>query len=435
MLTDAQGLPVTTDRPETVEAIDRFVRSFLGYGTDFQPVLDAADADPGCVVAQAHAAALMLFSESGDVAGKAKPYIRRGIEAAQSVTERERLYLWGISTWAAGDYGMSLMAHKALTQKYPRDLAAAKLGQIRAFALGDAATIVTLGEAVIPANADNHFAYGMVAFGYEQCHRLVEAEAAGRKAVEMNRQDPWAHHAVAHVMETEGRVEEGLTWMMGLSDTWEACNSFMYTHNWWHVALFHLDRDEHARALELYDTRVWGRVKEYSQDQVNAVSLLARLALRGVDVGERWSDVATYLAPRIDEHIDPFLDLHYLYGLARAGRDAEADRMMLSLASHAAKVKPVQKVMWQDVAMPTALALRAHATGQYDEASELLGRALPMMHKIGGSHAQRDLFEQIYLDSLLRSGRNDRARALIERRLAARPNIAYTRRLAEGLAA
>ena len=74
----------------------------------------------------------------------------------------------------------------------------------------------------------------------------------------------------------------------------------MYTHNWWHVALFHLDRDDHARALEIYDTRVWGRLKEYSQDQVNAVSLLARLALRGVDVGDRWNDVATYLAPLTD---------------------------------------------------------------------------------------------------------------------------------------
>ena len=435
MLTDAQGLPVTTERPETVEAVDRFVRAFLGYGTDFQPILDAAEADPTCVVAQAHAAALMLFAETGDAAEKAKPYIRRGIEAAQQVTERERLYLWAISTWAAGDYGMSLMAHKALAQKYPRDLAATKVGQVCAFALGDSQCILSLGESVLPANTENHFAHGMIAFGYEQCHRLAEAEAAGRKAVEMDRRDPWAHHAVAHVMETEGRIDEGLAWMDGLADTWEDCNSFMYTHNWWHVALFHLDRDDPARALEVYDTRVWGRLKEYSQDQVNAVSLLARLGLRGVDVGDRWADVATYLAPRTDEHVDPFLDLHYLYGLANAGRDTEAARLVTSLMVHAGKVKPVQQVMWQQVAVPAARALVSHVLGRFEEAADLLGQVLPNLHRIGGSHAQRDLFEQIHLDALIRAGRTDPARAIVDRRLAQRPNIAFTRRLAERLAA
>lgn len=435
MLTDAQGLPVTTERPETIEAVDRFVQSFLGYGTDFQPILDAADADPACVVAQAHAAALMLFGETGDSAEKAKPFIRRGIETAKAVTERERLYLWTISTWAAGDYGMSLMAHKALSQKYPRDLAAAKIGQVRAFSLGDSASILSIGETVLPANEENHFVHGMVAFGLEQCHRLPEAEAAGRKATEMDRRDPWAHHAVAHVMETEGRIDDGLAWMEGLSDTWEACNSFMYTHNWWHVALFHLDRDDHAKALEVYDTRVWGRLKEYSQDQVNAVSLLARLALRGVDVGDRWNDVANYLAPRTDEHVDPFLDLHYLYGLAKAGRDSEAAKLMSGIMVHATRVKPVQQMMWLQVATPAARALVAHVLGNFDQAADLLGQVLPNMHRIGGSHAQRDLFEQIYLDALIQAGRVEPARAIVDRRLSARPNIAHIRRLAERLAA
>jgi hypothetical protein len=365
----------------------------------------------------------------------AKPFLRRGVVGAVKVSERERLYLWSISTWCAGDFGMSMAAHKALAQKYPRDLAAAKLGQTRAFQLGDSAGILALGEAVLPANEENHYVHGMVAFGYEECHRLREAEAAGRKATEMQRRDPWAHHSVAHVMETQGRVDEGLAWMLGLADTWEDCNSFMYTHNWWHVGLFHLDRDDHAAALEVFDTRVWNRVKEYSQDQVNAVSLLARIELRGVDVGARWADVASYLAGRTEEHVDPFLDLHYLYGLVRGGRDAETGQMLQSLAAHAAQVKPVQQVMWQQVAVPAARALVLHAIGRHDDAADLLGAVLPVLHRIGGSHAQRDLFEQIHLDALIRAGRFEPARAIVDRRLKARPGIAFTRRLADRLAA
>jgi hypothetical protein len=201
------------------------------------------------------------------------------------------------------------------------------------------------------------------------------------------------------------------------------------------VALLHLDRDEDARALEIYDTRVWGRLKEYSQDQVNAVSLLARLALRGIDVGDRWSDVAAYLAPRTDEHVDPFLDLHYLYGLGKAGRDVEAARLLTGMMAYAGKVKPVQQVMWQQVAVPAGRALISHVLGRFDEAADLLGQVLPNMHRIGGSHAQRDLFEQIHLDALIQAGRVDPARAIVDHRLAQRPNIAYTRRLAQRLAA
>lgn len=95
----------------------------------------------------------------------------------------------------------------------------------------------------------------------------------------------------------------------------------------------------------------------------------------------------------------------------------------------------MQQVMWQQVAVPAAHALVSHAVGRVEEAADLLEQVLPTLHKIGGSHAQRDLFEQIYLDSLIRAGRSERALALIGRRLAARPNIAHTRRLAQRLAA
>src|SRR5690606_10973737 len=117
---------------------------------------------------------------------------------------------------------------------------------------------------------------------------LEEAEAAARKAITMRRKEPWAHHALAHVMLTQGRIREGHAFMQDVSPTWTDMNSFMVTHNWWHQALFALELDDHAQALSIHDRHVWGLVKEYSQDQINAVSLLARLELAGVDVGSRW---------------------------------------------------------------------------------------------------------------------------------------------------
>src|SRR5690606_1673590 len=104
--------------------------------------------------------------------------------------------------------------------------------------------------------------------------------------------DPWAQHALAHVMDTQGRLMEGRAFLAERAAGWADCNSFMLTHNWWHLALFELDLDRGDTALRLYDDQVWGVWKAYSQDQIGAVSLLARLELRGVDVGDRWADLA-----------------------------------------------------------------------------------------------------------------------------------------------
>src|SRR5512140_2191642 len=101
----------------------------------------------------------------------------------------------------------------------------------------------------------------MLAFGYEQCHELEQAEAAARRAIAMRRKEPWAHHALAHVMLTQGRIAEGREFMDGVSDTWTGLNSFMVTHNWWHQALFALEAKDHDEVLRLYDTQVWGVAK------------------------------------------------------------------------------------------------------------------------------------------------------------------------------
>ncbi len=146
-------------------------------------------------------------------------------------------------------------------------------------------------------------------------------------------------------------------------------------------------------------------VKEYTQDQINAVSLLARLELAGVDVGNRWADVADHLALRLADHVLPFLDLQYLYGLARAGRTEAARTLLHNIEAHAAnRTEAHERAVWQQVCVPAAHGLMAHAQGDWPTAAEKLGVALPRLVEIGGSHAQRDLFHQIWLDALQRNG-------------------------------
>ena len=130
--------------------------------------------------------------------------------------------------------------------------------------------------------------------------------------------------------------------------------------------------------LALYDQQVWGVVKEYTQDQINAISLLARLELAGVDVGPRWADVADHLALRLADHVLPFLDLQYLYGLARAGRTEAARALLHNITTHAAtRTEAHERTVWQQVCIPTAHGLLAHAQGDWATAVEQLGVACP----------------------------------------------------------
>jgi hypothetical protein len=401
MWCDSLGNPLTLDNGESVGAIDDFVEGFIASEARAVNIVAAAANDPSPMV-QACAAAVHMFAESRDAPVNARPFIDAALANASRATVREQRFIEAVRAWVGGDIPRAIELHEEQAREHPRDLASVKLGQYHLFNIGDSAAMLRLALAALPHASDVPYLHGMAAFAWEQCHRLDEADAAARKAIGMRRKEPWAHHALAHVLLTQGRNREGHAFMQDVSDTWTGLNSFMVTHNWWHQALFALALQDHAQALRLYDHQVWGVAKDYSQDQINAVSLLARLELAGVDVGERWQDVADYLAPRLQDHVLPFLDVQYLYGLARAGRP-QAQLLMRNIESHAARAPAHSQAVWQRVALPAARGLLAHAAGDWAGAAEQLGLALPQLEQIGGSHAQRDLFVRVHRDALARA--------------------------------
>ncbi len=386
---DARDLEVSAASPEAIAALDLLRDQWLVYGNRVAEFIPAAEKNPDVPMIALMMALLNLSMETRQGYADAAPYLARARTMTAHMNARELLWLEALEAQAADDVARVLKAHDELAKQFPRDVFAAKMGQKHLFYIGDSEGMLRLSDMTLDANRDVSMVHGMRAFALEQCRRLEEAEAAGRLAVELNRNDPWAHHAVAHVLETQARLDEGAAWMSGLSDTWANCNSFMYTHNWWHLALFHIDRDETQTALDLLDKRVWGVWKEFSQDQVNAISLLARLELRGVDVGERWKDLAPYLLPRIHEHVAPFLDLHYIYGLARAGERAAVTEMLASLEAHAEQADDFSRRSWLQAAVPAAHGLVAHAQGDWSHAVTGLAEGLPHLQAIGGSHCGR----------------------------------------------
>jgi hypothetical protein len=426
MSTDALGQHVTLDAA-SLGALNDFVEGFIACEARAVNVLSAVR-DPSPLV-QACCAAVHMFAESAQAPANARPFIEKAREGEDMVTPRERSFIHAVGAWVDGDMARAIALHERHARDFPRDLAALKLGQYHLFNRGDSPGMLRIALPARSPAADVPYLHGMLAFAWEQCHALEEAEAAARHAIAMCRKEPWAHHALAHVMLTQGRIDEGHAFLADVSGTWTGLNSFMVTHNWWHQALFALERDAIGEALDLYDRQVWGVAKEYTQDQVNAVSLLARIELAGGDAGDRWQDLGNYLAQRTADQVLPFLDMQYLLGLARAGR-VEADTLMRNIE---AKAAAAPDAAWRDVCLPASRGLLAWAEGDHARAARELGTAMPRLVEIGGSHAQRDLFAQIHLDALLRSGHLSGAQNLLQPQLRALPQSQRLRKLAARL--
>jgi tetratricopeptide (TPR) repeat protein len=414
MAQDILGNDVGAASTATLRGIDDFVTGFLGYEKQAANILAAADGDPGSALANIYAGFTWMFLEAAEAKGNAGIYLKRA-EAAGAFRPRERMMLEQLRRWIADDIPGVQTIGEQVVEMFPRDLAAVKLHQYFSFNRGDAPSMLRIAEKALPANRGDPHLLGMLAFGYEQMHRLDEAETAARKALDLKEKEPWAQHALAHVMLSTGRVREGVAFLGDASKTWVDLNSFMYTHNWWHKALFHISLGDHKAVFDAYDRHVWGQEKTYSQDQIGAVSLLARMEVAGMNVGGRWEDVADHLKVRATDTLQPFLTIQYLYGLARAER-AEADVLMAAVVDKAYSDQGFDQRVWREVALPACRGVLAHARGRYEEAARLLGAVQPRIVEMGGSHAQRDLFGQLLLDAHLKAGHLEIARQMLEMR-------------------
>jgi len=428
---DPFGLPIRVQHPGSAAAVAGFINGFLGYTPRILDVLAAAEHDDSVIV-QACAAALQMFAENAEGPANARRQLARAHAAGLPCTERERQFADAIRLWVEGDAPAALAVHAESLARWPRDLCTLKLAQYHAFNLGDAPALLRLALAALPAAHDVAWLHGMLAFGWEQCHRLDEAEHAARLALAMRPDEPWAQHALAHVMLSDGRLREGAAFLREASGQWRGMTSFMRSHNWWHLALLLIELGDEAGALALYDREVWGIDKSYSQDQAGAVSLLARLELAGMPVGERWQELAGWLTGRLEDRVQPFLDLQYLYGLARAGRP-EAQRLQARIEAYAPTAPQALREAWQQVAVPAGRGLLAHAEGRWADAAASLEQALPRLVAIGGSHAQRELFEQIYLDALQRGGQWAGALNLLQPQARRQPQSVRLKRRAQAV--
>ncbi|SFC98023.1 hypothetical protein SAMN05216321_10994 [Cupriavidus sp. OV038] len=424
MAHDARGLEVTSDHPEALAHYETGLALLHGYYGDPLAAVDAALAEhPDFAMGHALRAALMVTS--GD--GTAVPLLRESVEAGEALGDRanprERRHLAAARAWLDGRFAESVQAYGDIAIDYPRDILAVQVAHLGDFLLGQSSMLRDRIAQVLP-HWDKHvpgygYLLGMHAFGLEESNRYEDAEARGREAVALNPRDPWAIHAVAHVMEMQGRLDDGAAWLHTRVSDWSEDN-MLAVHNWWHLALFLLEQERYDEVLALYDAHLNRPAPAIALDLVDGAALLWRLHLRGVDAGARWAALADDWYTRGAAGYYAFNDVHAIMACLGAGREDAVAEIRAAMAG-AAIGQGTNAMMSRDVGLPVADAMIAFARGDYAATVTLLMPVRILTHRFGGSHAQRDVFALTLIEAALRGRHANLAAALVAERAALKP--------------
>ena len=441
---DIRGLNITAASDTAVAAFDHAIEGYLRYRADIPARMEAVfAADPYFAMGHCLKGYFAMLAFKDTALPMAQEALRAAWRFVPGATPREHAHVAALEAWANGEPDSAVDVWNQILADHPHDVLAFRLAHFVNFWLGRPeamlASVLAVEKHWSEAMPGYNAILGCRCFAHEESGYYTEAEHAGREAIRRDPGDLWSAHGVAHVMEMTGRRGEGIAWVDALAPHWEGGNNLQH-HLWWHQAMYFVERGDLDRVLTLYDTRFRDLNAPLTQgapdlyiDVQNAASMLYRLGRQGVDVGNRWVELADKAEARIGDCLSGFTLPHWMMALAATGR-AEAGRRMLSAMRDFAQGPGINARLVGDVAVPVSEAVLANGLGDHARAVALMRPVLGEMYQLGGSHAQQDVLEQVFLDSALKAGLEADARLMLER-VAGRHPLPPTRRRGYAMAA
>ncbi len=435
MLFDRQNNPLPNATTDAARSFDQAVEAFALFRGDPIAPLDAALAAAPDFALATIAKSFMYALTSEPLAMGAARQMTAGL-AAKRLSPRESALLRALTEVIDGDWTRAALTLDHYSMSAPHDFFALHCGHLIDFYRGNARSLRDRLARVLPKWSLDIPGYplllGMYAFGLEESGELGRAEDAGRAAIALEPYDSWAHHAVTHVLEMQGKPEAGLGWCITREPFWAGEDNQFKIHNWWHRAIFHLELGQTTEALSLYDGPIRGAKSPAALNLVDASALLWRLMASGVDVHDRWSEVALAWDAHADGQTYPFNDWHAVMAYLGAGRDGEVERVRSTLARASGNGETTAWGHNPTLALiPLIDGFTAFHRRDYDRCIEALHGARYMANRFGGSHAQRDVIDWTLVEAAIRSGRRDVAKALANERLASKPVSPLARSFAQ----
>ena len=392
VIRDYRGELITGATASALDAFEEALAAFQSWrGDPACGVAAALEEAPAFVMAHVLRAYLLVCTrEPAGVRAAAAVY---GNAAKLPANRRERLHLATIAATLRDDYEGAKAILSELLALHPRDALALQVAHAFDYLSGDVAGLRGRVSGVLSAWSPDlpgyHAVLAMHAFSLVECGEYERAEAIALQALTLEPLDARGYHTLAHVFEMTRRPVDGLRWMGDHTAGWDG-DTAVATHCWWHLALFHLQRGDVASALSLYDQRIRTGRPPSVADLIDASALLWRVSLQEGDAGARWSDLAASWAPRLADGFCTFTDLHAMMAFVGARNWDLAARLVDELSKR--QFLPTRHGgTTRLIGLPACRALLAFGQGDFVCTIGLLSRLPPIAHRLGGSHAQRDV--------------------------------------------
>lgn len=405
---DYRGIPVSYSDKEAIDALEHAHESYLAFrGDPIEEINGVIEQHPRFILAHLFKAAYLTQIMESRICDDLIDSVNAANDLAADANEREIHHLRAVSAWAEGDiFGAVREWEKALAE-FPHDLLALQLVHLTHVLFGNVAGQRDVVASVFDLWNDDmtgfEFVLGFYAFGLEENRDFERAEQMAMDAMRLRAADPYAVHAVCHVMDMQGRQPEGLRFMYEHVESWSA--SGFAIHLWWHTALLHLYLQDFEQVLDIYDNKLRSSWDEECRfEEFDATALLWRLKLADVDVGKRWSELADKWAPSAQDMLYAFNNVHAMMAFAADSRDKEMHLLLTAGERCVEQSTGATVAAMRDIGLPFCKAIRDFQDGNY---SACVDRLLPvgdMVHLLGGSFVQRDVVGWTMLEAAIRAG-------------------------------
>uniref|UniRef100_UPI00398EE2CD tetratricopeptide repeat protein 38 isoform X3 n=1 Tax=Pristiophorus japonicus TaxID=55135 RepID=UPI00398EE2CD len=399
------GLSLSTTSNEACKMYDAILTQWASWSND--PSLGGIEgcmtrlkaADPDFVMGQVVINGLELIGTGRSVwlDKDLDAAIKRmvGLSKTQEITERERLHVEAVDMFAKGSLPKACDIWEQILLSKPTDLLALKLAYDSYFYLGQQRQLRDCVARVLPhwTSQIPFYGYlkGMYSFGLMETNFYDLAEKTAKESLALNPSDTWSVHSLAHVHEMRADVDRGLKFMKQTENNWKG-SDMLACHNYWHWALYHIEKGEYETALSIYDTHVSPSCFNSGTmlDLVDACSMLYRLQMEGINVDNRWKELLRITKNHAKDHILIFNDAHILMSLLGA-KDAESANQLVTSLQELSQTpgENSQHQLARDLGLPICQAITEFANGNYSHTVDLLNPVRYQIKNIGGSDAQK----------------------------------------------
>jgi tetratricopeptide (TPR) repeat protein len=439
---DVRGNPVSCSSQVALSAAERALwRMMSFYDTPLADLDEAIAAAPTWVLPQVMKAGFLLSLTEPSLHADAQTALQLAEALTAHATPRERAHLQAVQQVAHGRWFAALRMWDELLVQHPRDALALQWSQLWDFYGGDLAGLRQRPARALPQWDSSDPLYPHVlalhAFGLEENNLYPQAEDSARRALAIDPRVPWAVHAVAHVMEMQGRFEEGSAWLRQHQNHWAEGNGFA-THLWWHKSLFRFEALDVAGVLRLLDAHLSGAAMQITLQRVDAASMLWRLHLLGQDMSAQFAALlAGWPLNDADAGDYAFNDVHVVAAMLGAGAHARAEAWLARCAQRALDAQDARRAnhaVAREVGLPLMRGLLAFSRGDANGAVALIYPVRSLAQRLGGSHAQRDLIDQTLLAAAAAGSQRALGQALLNERVMAKAMTPLTRHWMDELA-